>query len=60
MNILLIIGCILFAMVAFFVLYRALKVKQQNRKLNTLRYSRIKSLADQLENNALVTRDEVS
>jgi len=58
MKVVLIIAGLVILAVAIFAIYRIVKVKKQNRKLNQLRFDRIGPLHDKLENGtALTTKD---
>jgi hypothetical protein len=58
MNALIIIGIVVLAIVGF-VVYRLIKVKRQNRKLNEQRFERIKPLYDKLESGQSLTEADV-
>ena len=53
-----IIGLVILAIVTFLI-YRLIVVKIQNRKINALRFERVKDLFDKLENEEALTNEDV-
>lgn len=53
-----IIGLIVLIIVAF-AIYRIIKVKSQNRKLNKVRFERVKNLYEKLENGQDLTEQDI-
>ena len=56
--VLLIVGLLILVIIGF-VVYRLQKVKHQNRKLNALRFERVKPLYEKLKDNGVLTAEEV-
>ncbi len=59
MKIVFIILGLIVLTIAIFAIYRILKVKRQNNKLNAKRFNRVKGLYDKLENGKELTEKDV-